>query len=288
MSQINRTGTFRGYPIDSGVSESSGGCGQWIAQLQAVEEYSAEIEGWVDISETEEVEITGYFILFSKNNDATLTAKQLQKALGWSGISLQDLRADFSEVPVQFRVEESTYQGETRLKVTWIDNADAEPGRSIQKLDNDDVKKLDAKYAAALRKLGGGPKPKSVPAKPSISKPEMPAPAVDKESAKAALKAEMEKRAARSKAAEAKSKKKPGPKPKTQPPKAVTENPDPEPIETSTLEQAWEAVYAAKPEVMSDDDLGTKWLEVIDKYGDQDTLSPAEWAVVRDEVIAGL
>ena len=288
MSQINRTGTFRGYAIDSGMGETKNGYPQWVANLQAVELYDEDTQQWVDWSGYEESEITGYFVLFGGDGNPTLTAKQIQKALGWSGESLQDLNADFSEVPVQFRVEESTYQGETRLKVTWIDNADAEPGRSIQKLDNDDVKKLDAKYAAALRKLGGGPKPKSVPAKPSISKPEMPAPAVDKESAKAALKAEMEKRAARSKAAEAKSKKKPGPKPKTQPPKAVTENPDPEPIETSTLEQAWEAVYAAKPEVMSDDDLGTKWLEVIDKYGDQDTLSPAEWAVVRDEVIAGL
>ena len=284
MGQIDRTGTFLGYPIDSGMGETKNGYPQWMAQLRGVELYDEDTEQWIDWSEYDVNEITGYFVLFGKDDKPTLTAKQIQKALGWSGESFQDLNADFSEVPVQFRVEESTYQGETRLKVTWIDNANAEPGRTIQKLDNAAVKSLDAKYAAALRNLSGGPKPKSVPAKPPIQKPDLPAPAVDKESAKATIKQEMEEKAARGKAAETKAKKKPGPKPKTkpQPPKTTTAK------ETCTLEQAWEAVYAAKPENMSDDDLGTRWLETIDKYGDQDTLSPAEWVVVRDEMISNL
>lgn len=283
MSQINRTGTFRGIDVNRVIDESSGKHIQWVADLQATEYYDEETQQWVDWSEYTECEIRCWIMLFNKDasKEPFFGTAQLQKAGRWTGVSFQELREESPDgFLFQFNIIEDTYEGKTRLKVSRIDHYNAEPGRTlVSKLDNDDVKKLDAKYAAALRKLGGGPKPKTVPAKPVTPKPTIPT--ANNESAKAAMKAEMEKRAARSQAAEAKAKKKPGPKPKPQAPKAAVKD-----VETSTLEQAWEAVYAAKPEVMSDDDLGTKWLEVIDKYGDQDTLSPAEWAVVRDEVLA--
>lgn len=281
MGQIDRTGSFRGYAIDSGMGQTKNGFPQWIASLQAVEYYDEETEQWVDWSQYDVNEITGYFCLFGGDGNPTLTAKQLQKALGWSGESFQALCADYSTTLIQWRVEERTYKDNTSLQVTWVDHADAEPGRTIQKLDNDDVKKLDAKYAAALKKLSGGPKPKTVPVKPTTPKPEVPKPAIDKEAAKAALKAKAEEKAARGKAAEEKAAKKAPPKPEAPKPQVV------KPKETCTLEQAWEAVYAAKGDV-SDDDLGNVWLQVIDKYGDQDTLTSEEWVVVRDEVISNI
>lgn len=271
MSQIDRIGNFRGYAIDSGIGETKNGYPQWVASLQAAEYYDEDTEQWIDWSQYAESEITAYCVLFGGDGNPTLTAKQLQKALGWSGQSLQELNSDYSQTLIQFRVEERTYRDNTSLQATWIDHADAEPGRTINKLEAEDVKKLDSKYAAALRKLGGGPKPKSVPAKPETPKPTKP---VDKDAAKKALRTKTEEKAARAKAAEEKATKKQAPPKPSAPGKK----------ETCTLEQAWESVYSAKGD-MSDDDLGKIWLETIDKYGDQDTLSPAEWAVVRDEVI---
>jgi len=291
---INRTGTFRGVAIDSGMGETKNQYPQWIAQLQAAEYYDEDSEQWVDWSEYEEKEITGYFVLFGGDGNPTLTAKQIQKALGWSGESFQDLNADFSEVPVQFRVEESTYNNETRLKVTWIDSADAEPGRSIQKLDNDAVKKLDAKYAAKLRKLSGGPTPKSVPAKPPVPKPETPAPttesSAEKEAAKAALKEQAAEKAARGKKAEAKAAKREKPTarpakppvPKTAP--ASTSEPD---INVITKNEAYETCYTqlVEPGIATVDQLNDVWLKTIEEQGGEEALDGEGWAVVRNVVL---
>ena len=294
MGQINRTGTFRGYAIDSGMGETKNGYPQWIAQLQAVEHYAEEKEDWIDWSEYEEKEITGYFVLFGGDGSPTLTAKQVQKALGWSGESFQELNADFSEVPVQFRVEESTYQGETRLKVTWIDSADAEPGRSIQKLDNDAVKKLDAKYAAKLRNLSGGPKPKSVPSKPPVPKPGIPEPALtsDKEAAKVALKEQVTEKAKRGKAAETKAAKREKPKaarPAKPPvPTAKTPAPEPEPdVNVITKNEAYQSCYAQLIEsgTATIDQLNKTWLDTIEEQGGEEALDGEGWAAVRNIVL---
>ena len=270
MGQIDRIATFRGYPVDSGVSETKkSGLPQWVASLKAVEIYDEDTEQWVDWSKYEETEITGYFVLFDKSGKPTLTCQQVSKAVNWDGVSVLELgTTNYSKTLVQFRVEENTYEGNTRLQVSWIDHADAEPGRSITKLEPDALKKIDAKYAAALRKLSGGPKPKSVPTKPPTPK-----------SAKAALKAEMDEKAAKKQAIDKKAK-------TTTPTVPTPPKPKSGKKDACTLNDAWETVYGVKPEEMSDKDLENKWYEIINKYGDEDTLSPVEWAVVRDEVIA--
>ena len=295
MSQINRTGTFRGFAIDSGMGETKNGYPQWVAQLQAIECYDEDTEQWVDWSEYEEKEITGYFVLFGGDGNPTLTAKQIQKALGWSGESFQDLCADFSEAPIQFRIEESTYQGETRLKVTWIDDANAEPGRTIQKLDSAEVKKLDSKYAAALRKLSGGPKPKSVPSKPPVPKPEIPAPASDKEAAKAALKEQAAERAKRGKIAEEKAAKREKPKgrpakppiPTAKAPESESEPKSEPDVNVCTKNEAYQSCYAelVEPGTVTLDQLNNTWLTTIEEQGGEETLDGEGWAAVRNIVL---
>jgi len=300
MGQIDRTGTFRGIDVNRGISYSSGGHVQWIADLQAVEYYDEDAEQWVDWSGYEESEIRCWLMLFDKDEskEPYLNTTQLLKAGRWTALANQELRQEPPEnLLFQFRVELNTYKNDGSFKVTWVDHYDAVPGRTLEGLDEKEAKKLDAKHAAKIRKLTGGPKPKSVPAKPPIPKPEIPTPIapgqpvqtatvnpelaaalLDKESAKAAMKAEMEEKAARGKAAETKAKRGRPPKSKPQAPKA----------EICTLNEAYDACYAVKPEDVSDDKLNTLWLDTIDKYGDQDTLSGAEWVTIRDEVIAGI
>lgn len=292
MSQINRTGTFRGVAIDSGMGETKNGYPQWVAQLQAAEYYDEDTEQWVDWSEYEEKEISGYFVLFGGDGNPTLTAKQVQKALGWSGESFQDLNADFSEILIQFRVEESTYNNETRLKVTWIDSADAEPGRSIQKLDNDAVKKLDAKYAAKLRALSGGPKPKSVPGKPPVPKPEIPTPTTPESDKKAAMKEQVAEKAKRGKAAEAKAAKREKPKNRpTKPPVPKVPESEPETTDntgdTCTKNEAYQGCYTelVEPGIATIDQLNDTWLTTIESQGGEETLDGEGWAAVRNIIL---
>ncbi len=171
MGLVSRIGTFRGVATDSGVALSTGGFPQFVANISALEIYDFDEKEWVDWSGQDE-EITTYQVLFGGNGKPTLSAKQLQKALGWSGQSFQELNdANYEAVPFQFRVEEHEYNDNVTLQVTWIDEYDAVPGRHVQKLDADGVKKLDKLFATQLKGLGGT-KVASAPA--TIGKPAPP------------------------------------------------------------------------------------------------------------------
>ena len=172
MNQISREGTFRGVALDSGVGLTTNDFPQFIAQISALEFYDFDEKQWLDWSGQDE-EMAGYFCLFGSSNKPTLSAKQVQKALGWSGQSFTELNdTDYSEVPFQFRVEEHEYNGDVKLQVSWIDAYDATPGRQAQKLDATDAKKLDKLFAAQLKNFGGT---KVVSAPATTGKPAVPA-----------------------------------------------------------------------------------------------------------------
>ena len=171
MGQISREGTFRGVATDSGVGLTTNGFPQFVAQISALEFYDFDEKVWVDWSGQNE-EISGYFCLFGGNSKPTLSAKQVQKALGWSGQSFSELNdANYEATPFQFRVEEHEYDGNTTLQVSWIDAFDATPGRQVQKLDAADAKKLDKLFAAQLKNFGGT---KVVSAPATTGKPVVP------------------------------------------------------------------------------------------------------------------
>lgn len=156
MSLVSREGTFRGFATDWGVSTTSkSGYPQLQAVLSALEWYNPETQEWENWNEYGE-EITAYLVLFGSEGKALMNAKQIQKVFGWSGQSFKELDDfDYSEVQFQFRVEDEEYEGNTTRKVTWIDEYDASPGRTVQKLDAAKLKQLDAAYSKALKGFGG-------------------------------------------------------------------------------------------------------------------------------------
>ena len=86
-TKIDREGSFKGWILASGcgINEDNGNI-QFVAKLQAVEEYDFESAAFVDITNTEEVEITGYFTIYGKDtNHPVFFGKQLKNALGWNG-----------------------------------------------------------------------------------------------------------------------------------------------------------------------------------------------------------
>lgn len=156
MSLISREGTYRADGItDSGISLTTNGFPQFVASIKATQCYDFDEKQWVDWSGEDE-ETIAYFVLFGGNGKPTLSAKNIQKALGWSGQSFEELNdTDYSEVPFQFRVEEHEYEGNVTLQVNWITEYDAVPGRQVQKLEGDAVKKLDKLFAQQLKNFGG-------------------------------------------------------------------------------------------------------------------------------------
>ncbi len=173
---INQAGTYKCRIVDHGLAKSSGGWPQWVAQFEAVEAYDKENDTWLDWSDQEDNEIKGYFVLIGGKGE-TLGVKQIMAATGWDGVSLIELAAmDLSEVIVQTRIEPNTYKEKTTLQISWMDHEDAVPGGSVQKLDADGVKKLQAEFgnllvnAGTVKAAGAPPKgnPKAPPVAPGV------------------------------------------------------------------------------------------------------------------------
>ena len=154
MSLIDRAATFRGNIVDHAVSVSRNEFPQFVCSLVAKEIYDEEEQIWVDWTDVDQNEITAYVILYGSKGE-TLSFNQIKKVLGWDGASFQVLNdGDYSEVGIQFRVVEDTYDNKPQIKVEWVDEYNAEPGRAVRKLDPDELKQLDAKYAQLLKASG--------------------------------------------------------------------------------------------------------------------------------------
>jgi len=211
---IDREGSFKGWITASGcsVNEVNGNI-QFVAKLQAVEEYDFESAAFVDITGTEEVEITAYLTLFGKDtNHPVFFGKQLKDALGWDG-NIKTLNSeDYSAIPIQFKVESETYNNKARLKVTRIDHVDSTPGGAVSKMAEDKLDAAMAKYATAQRELMGGDKPAAIPTAKKVAAKRAAAPPVvpkvgrpaseNIESAKELAKAAVEEQKERAAAAE--------------------------------------------------------------------------------------
>ena len=272
MSLIDRAATFRGRIADHGVSKSSGGFPQLILQLVAVEIYDVDEQAWKDWSEYDVNEIQAYLVLFGGKGE-TLNSQQVKKVTGWDGLSFAGLAAlDLSETKIQFRVEENTYEGKTNLQVSWIDEYDAEPGRTVRKSDPDEMKALDAQYASLLKSSGKKVAPTKAPGKVTnkVTKPK--GPVVKKKSndllgpptANPSVPAET----------------------KTTPaPPAANPN---LPTGKCTKDEAWGTVYDMKDKSVTDEQIANIWTDTLKEVApgvDQEKFTNEQWFAVRQIVL---
>lgn len=273
MSNIDRSGVFRGEILSRGVATSSGGYPQLLLSLRATEKYE-EAEGVWQPWDFEEVEAQAYLILFGKDNKPTKNVHQAMKALKWDGMSFAKLQEDETVTQIQWRMESHTYNEQERIQVAWIDAYDADPTRKVQKLEAADIKALDAKYAAALKNLGGGPKPKSAkPAAPPQA-PADPTPA-------AAMPTTTPASAAASPTAEIPKKKKKHERPAT--PKAPAT-----PAATMDQGTAWETLFnkgniASKTDV----EITNAWIAAVNEAGGDEAVG-TDWSGIYTKAAAAL
>lgn len=284
MSLIDRAATFRGKVIDHGVSVTTNGFEQLECKLIAIEIYDDEEKVWVDWTDVEENEITAYIILRGKNGD-TPSHTQVKKIFNWDGASLRELEAgDYSETGIQFRVEENTYQEKTRLKVTWIDEYDAVPGRSVRKLNPDELKKLDEAYAQRLGKKAAPAKAGTVtkkgvkPTSPKGSVKKLTATQVNEAKAKAEAEATAKPETNES-------------KPDLPSPKTTAKLPIPVdnlPIEYCTKQEAWDAVEKEGYPKFDSQKLAQMWNKAISRIIGKrkvDDLTNEEWHQIKIAVL---
>lgn len=176
MSKIKNEGNYRGHILSSGVGLTKNEYPQLIMEVQAEEVHEQNETGgeWVPCEEPFET-IVAYLVLVDSTGAITKNAEQIQASLGWSGKSFSELNdTDYSDTTVQFRVEKNEYPpGTFKMQVSWLNPYDADPTRSITKLDKTALKNLNSKYGAALRAFGkktstkAAAKPASTPKKSS-------------------------------------------------------------------------------------------------------------------------
>jgi hypothetical protein len=256
---IDREATFRTKNIvDGGLGQTLTGLPQLTLSLRADEIYDFDEKCWVPWDDVEEREITAFLVLIGKKDNEIFHCKSIEKALDWDGASLSSLNdIDYQNSGIQFRTVENEYEGKTSLQVAGIDHYDAEPGRTVQKLDAAEVKGLDAKYATFFRNRSGEKKPKPV------GKPVVP-------TAKP-------KRDPKADAADVPA----TPPKKTKAPKKAKKT-------GCTQTEAWAACSKAKHESISKEKLTEVWLKAVETLapdGDEDNMSPELWAQVRDVVV---
>lgn len=154
MDMIERSGRFRGTILDHGVSATKkSGCPQFVAKLHAKEYYDEAEKEWVDWEDQDEG-ITGYIILFGGDGKPTFNCEDVMETFEWDGKSFVELNEmDLENVDIQFVVKEEEYEGETKFKVATVAPYDATPSTGVRKLDGDELKELDKKFAQGLKKI---------------------------------------------------------------------------------------------------------------------------------------
>lgn len=165
---VTRTGTFRGKASDWGVSlTSEKKVPQFVFDVQLTEYWDEDEGQWLDYADQNE-HITAYLTMFSSEGKLLKNTEQIMKVFGWDGESFTRLaEGDYSDVEFQVRIRDNDYEGATvPYQVAWLDEYDATPGRSINKLDAKGLKDLDKTMATVLKKNVSGSKPKSAPTNP--------------------------------------------------------------------------------------------------------------------------
>ena len=168
----NREGLFHAYPVEVGVDETGPNKLATCTIRFCLFEESAQGE-WTDCA-AENFEILGYFYLEKKDGSLnSMAIDALKAALGWDGRDpfwLQE--TDLSEHPVQIKLAFEEYNGQTRLKVQFL-NPYGSTGGGVSRADETGKRSINTRLGAKLRAVAGGtPAPA---AKPS-GKPTPPAP----------------------------------------------------------------------------------------------------------------
>lgn len=279
MTKVDRTGTFRCSPIETGVGVSRNKFPVFTAQVKLFEYWDEDAEEWHPWAEYEQ-EATVFATLFgigkkSKKLEPTLNHTQISKIFGWDGTDFGYLNdTDFSDLKFQVRIEDNDpdYADKNPYVVNWIDEYDAIPGTKIKKLDAAGVKDLNKQYALLLKQTGKKVAPAKAPAKvpeTDESKPDLPSP-------KAPGIIKDKRRKTETKA----------------PPKAPPKVPSaklPLPTGKCTKQEAWETVVELKADECTDEQLNAAWLAAIESIvpgaDDKTEVTPEQWFVIKDAVL---
>jgi len=272
-TNVDRTGTFRAEVVDSGLGETrKAGYPQFNVNAKLIEYYDENIEKWVDWSEYgQDVDCRLYLVgLVGKKKElgTTLTYDQVCKVFDWDGADLQELADPKVGVKFQVRIKDNDpeYADRAPFVVNWIDAYDAEPKRTVTKCTPEEIKGLQAKYAALLK---------------AKAKPAAPAKAPAKTATQVVEEANLQK--VTEPGVITKKKKAP-----SVPSPTLSSPPPSKRVDNFTKTDAWRAIVELKIDSVTDKQLGEVWQKAIDDVSNrqgEDVLNGEGWWKVKDRVL---
>lgn len=181
MSQMpDREGRFRGYPVEWGLKESTGDSQSvaFACLWRLTEFYDPDGKQWCDYSQLNR-EITSFTYFIKRDGSPSLNGvEQLKRSLGWNGHDVAALQTtDWTARGCQLTIESeiNPKNNKRSLKVQWLDEWDATPGRGVVKLDGDRLSALQGRLGGQLRASAG---PQSAAAPPPKGRPAPPPPPI--------------------------------------------------------------------------------------------------------------
>lgn len=273
---VDRTGVFRVKSTEHGLGQTRKvGYPQYNVNAKLTAYYDEETEQWVDWSEFgQEVDIR--LCLFGqvgkkKEVGTTLTYDQVCKVFNWDGADLQVLAEIEAGVEFQVTIKDNDpeYVDKTPFQVSWIDVFDADPTQKVAKCTPEEIKGLNAKYAALL-KAKATPKAPAKAGKKKAGKPETDESKPDLPSPKKPEPGVITKKT-----------------PPKAPPKVPSGNIPTKQVDQYTKTKAWQTVVDLKGNI-DDDQLGIAWQTAITEVsngGGEDILDGEGWWKVKDRTL---
>lgn len=248
----NREGRFKANILEHGVAETGPNhLATFICKFGLLQELAG--SEWIAVDE--DLDITGYFYLEKKDRSInTMTVESLKEAFGWDGrdpLWLQDTDFVSSGLMVQVKIGFELYNNKQRIKVQFVDAADAAPA-SVQKADDATRRNLSSRLGSKLRALAGGT-PVSAPQ--PAGQPKAPTPAAPPQ------------------------------------PRAVATPVPPELAAPATMNEVWTQFTQACPKKFSPQQVEEEWFRIMGELfpgKSQDTLTPDEWGLMRDRGIPAI
>jgi hypothetical protein len=175
MNAITEAGAYRFEVLEHVVNlTKNSGFPQLVVKARAVEQYNEETEEWdatYTAGDGNEYAIadadmqTTAFLVLANAEKPLLNWEQAVAAFGWSGKSFAELNdMDLAGKRFLGQVRPNEYNGQTTLRIEYIDHVDGEPVRTLKALDASGLKDLDAKFGG-MAPAGGGKAPAKAPAK---------------------------------------------------------------------------------------------------------------------------
>jgi hypothetical protein len=150
MSKIDRAGKFKAIPTQCSLVNAASGAVMWKVNFKATEYWGD--GGWENWTDFDQSIFADQCVVKKDGSPNERVCKTLMDTCGWNGYDFAYLQGDLSHCTFLITVEPEEYNGQTQLKVKWIDNPEAPGGgKQLAPLDTNDIKVLQAKHNAKMR-----------------------------------------------------------------------------------------------------------------------------------------